>query len=147
MSTTDSKPLEEAIRRRLMHHAGSPGGARAIADATLSTWHQMFALLAPVIGAKGAELLFRRSLYVTSITFRWLTIAGDHEDSTVLIASLKTCLASHETDAAAEASYTLMATFIELLATMIGESLTERLLRSVWVVPVPESEHKQERET
>ena len=136
MPTTDSKPFQKAIRRTLKHHAGTAGDARAIAEATLSTWHQMAALLTPVIGAKGVDILFRRALQQTSITFRWLTTAEDYEESST---TLKTRLARRETDDAAEASYTLMVTFIELLATMIGESLTERLLRSLWVPASPKS--------
>jgi hypothetical protein len=45
------------------------------------------------------------------------------------------CLASQHTAAAAEAVYALLLTFTELLATLIGESLTERLLAPVWARP------------
>jgi len=42
------------------------------------------------------------------------------------------CLAAQQTAAAAEAAGALLLTFAELLATLIGESLTERLLAPVW---------------
>jgi hypothetical protein len=57
-----------------------------------------------------------------------------------LLINLKARFADQETNAAAEASYTLMVTFVELLTTLIGESLTERLLSPVWALPSPASE-------
>jgi hypothetical protein len=44
-----------------------------------------------------------------------------------------------ETDAAAEASYSLLTTFVELLTNLIGASLAERLLGPVWLPPLPAS--------
>ncbi|OGT95774.1 MAG: hypothetical protein A2X80_01075 [Geobacteraceae bacterium GWB2_52_12] len=89
--------------------------------------------LTPVIGVKGVDMLFKRTLHVTSLTFPWLAIAEGHKNSDALLADLKARLASRETEDAVEASYTLLVTFTELLATLIGLSLTERLLRPVWV--------------
>ena len=57
MSTTDSDLCREAIRRALAHSAGGDPDASAVAEATLSIWHQVAALLAPVIGARGVEIL------------------------------------------------------------------------------------------
>jgi hypothetical protein len=45
------------------------------------------------------------------------------------------CLAAQHTGTAQEAAFTLLLTFTELLATLIGESLTERLLAPVWARP------------
>ena len=98
--------------------------------------------LAPVIGARGVDALFSRSLHVTSKTFPWLAMAGNDGNSAALLASLKVRLAGQETAAAAEASDALLVNFTELLATLIGESLTERLLAPVWLPPSPESEQE-----
>jgi hypothetical protein len=142
MATTDSKPFQKAIRRTLTHHAGNAPDARAVGEATLITWHLMSARLAPVIGAKGVDILFSRSLHLTSSTFRWLAIGENNGNSADLQAILLARLACRETDSAAEASYALLVTFTELLATMIGETLTERLLLSAWVPPSPELEQE-----
>jgi hypothetical protein len=136
------KLFREAIRRTLANLAGSAADASAVAEATLSTWHEMAARLAPVIGVQGVDVLFKRSLHLTSTTFPWLAIAGDRGDSAALLASLKTRLAGREKDVAAEASHTLLVTFTELLAALIGESLTERLLGPVWAPPSPASEQE-----
>jgi hypothetical protein len=46
--------------------------------------------------------------------------------------SLRTALARQDADEAAAIGGQLLQTFYELLTTLVGASLTERLLRSVW---------------
>jgi hypothetical protein len=91
--------------------------------------------LAPVIGARGLDLLFSRALQQTSAAFPWLAVAVDRGGSASPLPSLMVCLAGQHTSTAAEASYTLLLTFTELLAKLIGESLTTRLLAPVWAPP------------
>lgn len=116
----------------LAHRAGSAHDATAAAEATISTWRQMAGLCTPVIGARGVDVIFRRSMYLTGKTFPWLASGEEQGGSAVLLASLKVSLAGRDADDAAAAGYTLLATFLELLATLIGESLTERLVSPVW---------------
>jgi hypothetical protein len=142
MPATDS--YRETIRISLAERAGGAPDASAIAEATISTWHHVVAQIIPVIGTGGVDVLFNRSLHLTCTAFPWLTIRGDHRDSAVLLASIKERIAGREPDVAAEASYTLLVTFIELLMTLIGKSLTERLLSSVWEPPLPPSEQEHE---
>jgi hypothetical protein len=126
----------------LAQSAGESPDASAIAEATLSTWRQVADRLAPVIGARGVDALLSRSLHVTSKAFPWLAMAGNDGSSAALLAGLKVRLASQEMAAAAEASHALLVNFTELLATLIGASLTERLLAPVWLPPSPESEQE-----
>ena len=127
----------EAIHRTLSHHAGDNPDASAFAEATIGTWQQMATQLMPVIGTGGVDVLFNRSLHLTCIAYPWLSILGDKRDNTILLASVKARLAGRDTDDAVIASCTLLATFIEQLKTLIGESLTERLLGPIWVPTTP----------
>ena len=142
MPATDS--YREAIRNSLAERAGGALDASAIAEATISTWHQVASQIIPVIGAGGVDVLFNRSLHLMCTAFPWLTIPDDHnhKDNVVLLATVKERLAVREPDAAAEASYTLLVNFVELLMSMIGESLTERLLSTVWEPPSSELESR-----
>lgn len=143
MSTTSDDSPREAIRGTLARSVGDSLDASAIAEATLGAWRQVADRLAPVIGARGVDALFSRSLHVTSKTFPWLAaMAGNDGSSAVLLTSLKARLAGQEPAAAAEASHALLVNFTELLATLIGESLTDRLLAPVWLPPSPESERE-----
>lgn len=139
MSTPKSELNREAIRDALMCRAGNGPDANAIAEATIEIWHQVADQLIPVIGAGGFDVLFNRSLHLTCTAFPWLTILGDKRDRTALLANIKARLAGGETNHAIEASYTLLVTFTELLSTLIGESLTQRLLNPVWALPSPTS--------
>jgi hypothetical protein len=67
---------------------------------------------------------------------------GEDGASDVVFARLREVLARQERTVAAEASYTLLVTFTELLATLIGESLTETLLSSVWVPASPRTDQE-----
>jgi hypothetical protein len=140
MSTTQSVLCQETIRNALTHSTNGVLDADGVADATISTWQQVIAQLAPVIGKGGFDVLFNRSLLLTCTTFSWLSILGDHRDTTALFENLRVRLAGRDTDSAVEASYTLLETFIGLLRKLIGESLTERLLGPVLVPPSKSSE-------
>jgi hypothetical protein len=115
-----------------------------VAEATLIIWRRMAALLAPVIGVRGVDVLFSRALQLTSKAFPCLAIAGAQGDSAVLLANLKAKLAANATNDAMEAGHALLVTFTELLSTLIGESLTERLLSPVLASPAPISEQETE---
>jgi hypothetical protein len=123
-----------AIRRTLLHDVGEAGAA-AVAANTFAIWQQVATQLVPVIGARGVDALFNRSLHVTSKVFPLLAMAGNDGNSASLLVSLKTRLADLETASATEASHALLVTFIESLETLIGESLTQRLLGPVWAPP------------
>jgi hypothetical protein len=135
MPTGDGNLLREAIRKTLALRAGRLPDADTTAEATAATWRLVTVQLAPVIGARGLDALFSRALHQTSAAFPWLAVAVDRGGSASPLPSLMVCLAGQHTSTAAEASYTLFLTFSELLAKLIGESLTTRLLAPVWAPP------------
>jgi hypothetical protein len=130
------------IREALIRLTGNATDVHAIADATVINWHQMAARLAPMIGARGVDTLFDRALHLTSRTFPWLAVVGADRDSQTLLASLKTHLTSQEPAVGAAAAAALLVTFTELLASLVGDSLTERLLGPVWTPALPESQQE-----
>jgi hypothetical protein len=132
MQTTNSHLLGEMIRTTLKQRAGSSPGANAISEATATTWRLVEAQLRPVIGARGLDVLFRRALHQSMTAFPWLAASMNRGGSAGPLPGLMACLATQQTAAAAEAANALMLAFTELLATLIGESLTERLLAPVW---------------
>ena len=103
-----------------------------IADAALLTWNAVHAALSPVVGARGVQALYRRSLYLTRNDHSCFVDgleAGEPGDFTNLRAAL-----ARQTSAVAAAGHAaLLHNFLGLLSSLIGESLSARLLRSVWV--------------
>lgn len=141
MSQTNKDMRSDAIRNKLLESAGNTPDGGTVAQATLAIWQQMASRLEPVIGARGIEALFSRSLHLASRTSPWLATAAVHGNSAASLDSLKVCLEGREPSVAADAGCGLLATFTELLASLIGESLTERLLGVVWLPP-PQTQHE-----
>mgnify|MGYP007022261043 FL=1 len=142
MPATIKHLQHEMIRRTLEQRAGCDADARAIAEATISIWQQISVRLVRVIGVRGVDALFCRSLHLTGRSFPFLIVGGNHRDRVALLANLRACIETREKLVAAEVSLMLLVTFTELLATLIGDSLTQRLLLPVWANPIAESEQE-----
>lgn len=137
----------QTIQRMLMQSAGVAAPPRAIADAVLGLWDQLASRLVPVIGARGVEALFDRALHLTGKTFPTFAacMAGGSVVRIVVspesvIARIALC----DPAGAVEGGEELLVTFVDMLATLIGESLTERLLSTVWTCPPPNAESEVE---
>lgn len=135
MPTAGFAPRRKMICDKLAEYAGKTPDASAIAAATVTLWRQVAARLTPVIGTRGVDVLLDRSLHLTSGSFPWLDSGADR-GRTSMVDDIKACLERQETAAAAVASCELLTAFCELLANLIGHSLTDRLLRPVWGQPV-----------
>lgn len=116
----------------LAHLAGKGADVGQIADAIVSTLQKIDTALSPIIGQGGVAALYKRSLYLAGQVHPWL--AGTHEGvhAVIDLAALKSLLVQQTSVNAAAGGDTLLQTFCKLLASLVGPSLTERLLRSVW---------------
>ena len=142
MSTLNEDIRGRAVRETPAWRASVAPGADAIAQSALETWQQIAAQLEPVIGARGMDALFSRSVHLVGSTYGWLETSAVHGNGAVSLADFKTCLESREAPVAAAAASALLATFTELLANLIGESLSTRLLEVVWM-PSPSEAQKE----
>jgi len=132
----------KAMRRTLAQHAGSAPDAGTVAKVVLGIWNSMAEQLSPVIGVMGVDVLFRRALKLTAKAFPWLAIAEDHGNSTALLESLKARFETQDAAVATEAGNALLGIFTDLLTSLLGVPLTERLLRPVWQSLPPESDQE-----
>jgi hypothetical protein len=141
MSTATSRVRRDVIRDKLMRCAGKAPDANAIAAATAAIWPQVVVRLSPIIGLRGIDALFRRTLYLTSRSFP--CVSGDVGHGTAAFDAISARLRQEDVSTAAAASCELLYSFTELLADLIGESLTDRLLEPVWALPTPASEREK----
>ena len=130
----------DAIRRTLASSGDSDLHESRVAQATINTLQQIVGHIEPIIGIHGVEVLFYRSLYLTSKEFFWLAPTIVQLDKATIIASLKECLEAAEMDEASKASYELLVNFTKLLIALIGVALTSRLLEPVWAQVPPISQ-------
>jgi hypothetical protein len=115
--------------------------AREDADATsiamdaVAVWRDIDAALAPIIGHAGVAALYKRSLHLAQTSHPCLATVYESVSPSDEYATLQSVLSQQTTQDVIAAIGTLLQTFHDLLARLIGESLTGRLLRSVWYPP------------
>lgn len=97
-----------------------------------SIWQEIDAVLSPIIGGPGVAMLYRRSHHLVGPAFPWLASASGDSQGGMDLEALDAALAAQDVVAAASACGVLLQTFHELLASLIGASLTEQLLLPVW---------------
>lgn len=123
---------EQQIAASLAYRTGTKATAGQIADATVVAWQAIDAALVPIVGARGVAALYKRSLHLNRQAYPFLDPAFEGVQTSIDPALLQAALARQSADEAAATGAAVLHTFYELLATLVGPSLTERLLRSVW---------------
>ena len=138
--TSQPEPAQSATRqaaiRRLFEARGRSGGDARSASAELdATGQEIEARLSRLMGSRGVEALFGRALHLAGRRFECLAppdgSAGSAENPATF-ATVAARLTAVEPALAAEASLALLLAFTDLLAALIGDSLTDLLLGPVW---------------
>lgn len=127
-------PLDDRdrITEFLQGKVAAGASARQVADAVAEALQGIDEELTPVIGQRGVAALYKRALHLATQAHPWLPVAQEGIRAAMDLGALTTGLAQRESPDAAAAGAALLQTFHELLARLIGASLTERLLRPVW---------------
>jgi hypothetical protein len=131
----------------LAHRLTVNATAAEVAAACAAIWVDLDAALKPIIGARGVAALLWRSLHLVSTTYPWLPAAPPVDAFAFDPAPLCAVLAQRPVEEAAAATHSFLQTFRQLLVSLIGASLTERLLRAAWgppTEPSPESATAQD---
>jgi hypothetical protein len=121
----ESQGIAVALTRR-----GEAAGH--VAETMVSAWQGMDVALSPIIGQRGLAMLYKRSLHITGRAHPWLKGMDEGSQASMDLAALEAVFAQQGSPEAAAAGGVLLQTFHELLSSLIGASLTERLLRPVW---------------
>ena len=116
----------------LAQRAAAGADSEQIADTVLATWRQIDTALVPIIGQGSVTVLLMRSLHLTEQAHPWLAGMQPGAQTAVDLGDLRAILVHQDGETAAAAAGALLQTFYELLASLVGPSLTERLLHSVW---------------
>lgn len=121
----------ENIQSNLSKRAAAGWDTGSIASLIVSVWHDIDAALAPIIGHRGVGALFRRTLHLIRHDYPWLTASHESMADPIDFTALHATLSQRTSANAVAANGALLQKFLEQLASLIGESLTERLLRAV----------------
>ena len=90
------------------------------------------AVLTPVLGARGVAALYQRALHVTRGSHAWLAEPLEIAQPSIDLVALKAAFARQDRAEATAAATAVLLTFHDLLASLIGSALSERLLEPVW---------------
>jgi len=113
--------IERALRR-------DPG---AVVDVSIRLWEQLSTELSKIIGERGVESMYARSLHQSQKQFSWLTPHPPQAMEAAMTA-LRASLQGEADTAACAASTAMMMHFINTLILLIGELLTNSILRKAW---------------
>lgn len=137
------RPLTAPLSGRVQDE----NSADQIAAACGALWLEFDAALSPIIGPRGVTALIQRSLHLASAVHPWLAGREPGGPAALDSATLVSLLAQRSSDDAAAAAETFLQTFHGLLTSLIGGSLTERLLRTAWGPPEPSSSKSSPQDT
>lgn len=105
------------------------GSAHATAEQAVADWRRIDGALSPVIGHGGVAALYRRCLFLARAERPWLPGVDSGALAPIEFADLEAALALRPAGEADAANKDLLRTFHDLLASLVGSALTERLLR------------------
>ena len=124
----ESDRIVEALGRR----AGDDPGMAGVVQSIVSIWNEIDTTLCPILGQRGVAMLYKRSLFLTGAAHGWMPGAAEGLPTALDLAPLQAALMQQGNTVALDGGSALLRTFYELLSSLVGPSLTERLLRPIW---------------
>ena len=113
-------------------------GVPALADFIVSAWQKIEASLTPIIGQRSVATLYKRSFYLASRERAWLMGMHEGMQTTMNLEALRSALLEQSSAEIAAGAGSALQMFYEVLANLVGASLTEKLLESVWAGLLPD---------
>ena len=135
METSD--PLRHQMIKAFM--AQSP---EKVADAAIHAWEQLATQIISIVGEDGFNSLYARSLFLSQSKFPCLAPNPQAPQADHRFAGLGTNLEGQPPAQASEANSLLLVTFTDILASLIGEQLTTRILGLAWGIDISNSSGK-----
>lgn len=119
------------IAASLANRIENGADAAHIAGVIAAAMTGIAANLSPIIGNGGVVALYRRSCHLLVPLHPWLA-TSDSTRAEIDTAGLKSLLAKQSTADAAQAGGALLQTFSDVLVSLVGAPLGDRLLQPVW---------------
>jgi len=128
------KAAQSVLAQEVTGEVESAAAATAVAD---RIYEKVKLNLCPVVGENGFTAVFGRSVKQTKRLFACLKEIDTQGTDTATIVQLCACLKEQTPVAVLEIVEAILASFIRLLDTLIGERLTWKLLRNAWPEGLP----------
>jgi hypothetical protein len=125
METSDTL-RHQMVRNLMTQHT------EKVVDAEVELWERIATQIISIIGESGFNSLYARSLFLTRETIPWLASSAPLPQAEQRFAELRRGLDGQTPAQARAANRLLLITFTDILASLIGEELTTRILRAAW---------------
>lgn len=132
MESQTSSRILATLAARTRHQTGEGG----IASCVVALCAEIGAALTPIIGPRGVSALYKRSLFLTAQAHPALLGLQENVQAEMDLSPLMTALTPLSDAEATLVGGALLIAFYELISSLVGPSLTERLLRSLWDRPL-----------
>ncbi len=107
------------------------------ADAAIALWTPLAIHVISIVGEAGFDSLYARSEFLAQLTFPWLVMSAPSLKTGHRFAALTASFEGQPPDQARAANCLLLITFTNIMASLIGEALTTRMLSSAWRYDAP----------
>ncbi len=132
MESQTSSRILATLAARTRNGTGEGGTAPCV----VALCAEIGAALTPIIGPRGVAALYKRSLFLAGRTHPALLGLQENVQAAMDLSSLEAALTPLSDAEAAHVGGALLIAFYELISSLVGPSLTERLLRSLWDRPL-----------
>jgi len=122
----------DLLRQQLIKHRMAQPSQKEVADTAIDLWEQMATQIISIIGEGGFDSLYVRSVSLTQSTHPWLAAVLPQSKIGQRFMDLKISFKGQTPELASAANSQLLITFTDILASLIGEQLTIRILHSAW---------------
>ncbi|MDZ4203162.1 MAG: hypothetical protein U1C96_13565 [Gallionella sp.] len=114
----------------------------ADADVSILLWEQLSAQVIAIVGVGGFNSLYARSLCLSQPSFPWLAGCPPVPPGGQAFSGLRLCFEHQSPDQISAANTLLLISFTDVLASVIGDQLTRRILHSAWSDVAPGGQEK-----
>lgn len=123
--------VKDELLLALMRHVAAEHGAALMDNVSLS-WLKILRKFSPLIGATSVLLIFERSLGKNLAAFDWLPVPAPPSQTQTAVERLRAAMTARASDDILAAHRAILATFIDLMTTLIGARLTIQFLRAAF---------------
>lgn len=129
-----TSPESERTVAFLVEQLDASASSAQIAGLFIQVCQEIEAALVPIVGQRGVDALFARSLQLSAKSHAWLNPSAEGIPVLFDARALREAIALRSAPEAAAGACFLLQNFCDLLAKLVGRSLTERLLRAPWLI-------------
>jgi hypothetical protein len=119
------------LRHRLIKNICSIDG-EDVTDKAIIVWEQMAFKIISIVGENGFKSLYARSVQLNITKFSWLSSYNPKSESNNQFNGLKLCFKRQAPSQILAVNFELLITLTDILASLIGEPITTKILCMAW---------------